>query len=60
MEAQSLKSLIELVERAENVTGGIRALNVEDPDVHIPDVPLPLSLAATEAWLEAAALAHSN
>jgi hypothetical protein len=55
MEAQSLKSLIEIVERAENVTVRIRALNVADPDVHIPAVPLPLSLEATEAWLEAAA-----
>jgi hypothetical protein len=55
MEAKSLKSLIEIVERAENVTNRIRALNVEDPEVSFPDVPLPLSLEATEAWLETAA-----
>jgi hypothetical protein len=52
MEVKSLKGLMEIIERAEIVSDRIRALSVKDHDVNIPDVPLPLSLAATEAWLD--------
>ena len=54
MEVSSLKGLMEIVEHAENVAVRIRALGVKDRDVGIPDVPLPLSLKATEDWLELA------
>jgi hypothetical protein len=55
MEVNSLKVLLEIVERAETVSIRIRALGVTDHDVAFPDVPLPLSLKATEEWLELAA-----
>ena len=55
MEAKSLRGLMQIVERAENVNTRIRALTVEDHDIRIPDVPLPLSLEKTEKWLELAA-----
>jgi hypothetical protein len=54
MEVNSLKGLMETVERAENVTIRIRALGVKDHQADIPDVPLPLSLKATEEWLDLA------
>ena len=55
MEVNSLKGLMEIVERAEHVGDSIRGLGAQDHCAGIPDVPLPLSLTATEEWLE---LAH--
>jgi len=54
MEIKSIKGLIEVAERTENVCNRIRALNMTDHDVGIPAVPLPLSLEATEAWVQLA------
>jgi hypothetical protein len=54
MEVNSLKGLMEIVERTENVSVRISALGVTYHDAGIPDVPLPLSLNATEEWLELA------
>lgn len=54
MEVNSLKGLMEIVERTENVSIRIRALVVANHDASIPDVPLPLSLKMTEEWLELA------
>lgn len=54
MEVNSLKGLMEIVERTENISVRIRALGITYQDAGIPDVPLPLSLKATEEWLELA------
>jgi hypothetical protein len=54
MEVKSLKGLMEIAERAESAAIRIRALGVKNRDAGIPDVPLPLSLNATEDWLELA------
>lgn len=52
MEASSLTDLMQLAERAEVIASRLQKLVVPDADVHIPDVPLPLSLQATEKWLK--------
>jgi hypothetical protein len=54
MEATSLKGLTQIVERAENVADRVRLLKVEGEDVQIPDVPVPLSLEATDKWMDVA------
>jgi hypothetical protein len=49
-----VRSLNRLVERAEAIVTGVRALDIGDGNVQIPEVPLPLSLEAIEEWLQGA------
>lgn len=51
MEIKSIKGLTDIAERAESLSNHIRSLSTREGGPGFPDVPLPLSLEATEAWL---------
>src|SRR5919206_2189397 len=51
MEIRSLVVLMQLVDRVEVLSTTLRGLSITEPELQLPDVPLPLSLASVEGWL---------
>ena len=50
MEIRSVSGLTQLVDRVETLATELRGLSITQPDLQIPEIPLPLSLASIEDW----------